>query len=125
MDKKTIIASLMESANELDIQGLHKDADILTKIAQDFSIEGISDMLYGSPEDKQEIKKLENNWMEQNKTNQSEQKMEDLLNQTLKLISGINLRYTAQDGSVMLGAGLAHTIVENAQKLLNYRTGTE
>lgn len=62
---KEIIARILATANLLDAANLPQEADKLTKIAQDFSLQNIADMLYGTPEERREIKNIENDWMSQ------------------------------------------------------------
>ncbi|RUP38883.1 MAG: hypothetical protein EKK63_10945 [Acinetobacter sp.] len=62
---KEIIARILATANLLDAANLPQEADKLTKIAQDFSLQNIADMLYGTPEERKEIKNIENDWMSQ------------------------------------------------------------
>lgn len=64
---KEIIARILGTANQLDNALLYQEADTLTKIAQDFSIDNLSNMLYGTPEERREIKNIENDWMAQEK----------------------------------------------------------
>lgn len=62
---KEIIARILATANLLDANNLSQEADKLTKIAQDLSFNDFANILYGTPQERNEMQNMENNWMPQ------------------------------------------------------------
>lgn len=89
---KEIIARILATANLLDAANLPQEADKLTKIAQDFSLQNIADMLYGTPEERREIKNIENDWMSQHMPTHHNE------NKTPNVCLHKNVEYEGNDG---------------------------
>lgn len=120
---KEIIARILNTANELDEQGLYQEADTLTKLAQSMDEErGISDVandigdMFGLPRNPNKDAQYENKLNLQHSKYEAQREKE--LEKLLRDISSINLKFKSPDGEIMLGAGFATYLVETANRLL-------